>query len=431
MDLKKKFLIGYAVAAVAALLAFEYAFWSNGFSYLEKQSEAGYLTQAEMLRDILLAELPKGAFLPEEMEAFAEQYGEKYGIRITIIDQEGRVLGESEGPGPAMNNHLDREEVQRALAGESNSILRSSATFGMDYCYCAVPMNAGGFRGVIRTAVPMEELRDMDDEFLRSTLLAIAILLLLVLSLVMYFRKYLSAMRAVENQRQEFVSNVTHELKTPLTSIRGFVETLKNGAVEDPDCAGRFLDIIDIETERLGNLIDDTLLLSEIESKQDVRQELCDVNKVIEEVTELLAPKVKPHVRLIFTPDADVRSYTCNRDRLKQLVINLVDNGLKATDFGAVTIQCKSTDSHLVLEIADTGIGMEAEQTDRIFERFYRVDKGRSRAQGGTGLGLSIVKHIVELYRGTIQVESKPGEGTVFRVELPYDENKPSAISMQ
>lgn len=271
----------------------------------------------------------------------------------------------------------------------------------------------------------------MDDEFLRSTLLAIAILLLLVLSLVMYFRKYLSAMRAVENQRQEFVSNVTHELKTPLTSIRGFVETLKNGAVEDPDCAGRFLDIIDIETERLGNLIDDTLLLSEIESKQDVRQELCDVNKVIEEVTELLAPKVKPHVRLIFTPDADVRSYTCNRDRLKQLVINLVDNGLKATDFGAVTIQCKSTDSHLVLEIADTGIGMEAEQTDRIFERFYRVDKGRSRAQGGTGLGLSIVKHIVELYRGTIQVESKPGEGTVFRVELPYDENKPSAISMQ
>lgn len=284
---------------------------------------------------------------------------------------------------------------------------------------------------MIRTAVPMEELRDMDDEFLRSTLLAIAILLLLVLSLVMYFRKYLSAMRAVENQRQEFVSNVTHELKTPLTSIRGFVETLKNGAVEDPDCAGRFLDIIDIETERLGNLIDDTLLLSEIESKQDVRQELCDVNKVIEEVTELLAPKVKPHVRLIFTPDADVRSYTCNRDRLKQLVINLVDNGLKATDFGAVTIQCKSTDSHLVLEIADTGIGMEAEQTDRIFERFYRVDKGRSRAQGGTGLGLSIVKHIVELYRGTIQVESKPGEGTVFRVELPYDENKPSAISMQ
>ena len=184
--------------------------------------------------------------------------------------------------------------------------------------------------------------------------------------------------------------------------------------------SGRFLDIIDIETERLGNLIDDTLLLSEIENKKDVRQEPCDVNEVIGEVTELLAPRVKPHVRLIFTPDPGVRPFTCNRDRLKQLLINLVDNGLKATEFGAVTIVCKSTASHLILEISDTGIGMEAEQTERIFERFYRVDKGRSRAQGGTGLGLSIVKHIAELYRGSIRVESKLGEGSTFRVELPY-----------
>ena len=418
--MKKKFLIGYAVAAVVALLAFQYAFWSNGFSYLEKQSEAGYLTQAEMLRDILLAEMEKYADQTEALEAFAGRYGEKYGIRITIIDEEGNVLGESGGPGPALSNHLDREEVRKALAGESNSIIRRSATFGLDYCYCAVPLTAGGFRGVIRTAIPMEELRNMDDEFLRSTLFAAAILLLLVFSLVMYFRKYVSAMKAVEKQRREFVSNVTHELKTPLTSIRGFVETLKNGAIEDVDCAGRFLDIIDIETERLGNLIDDTLLLSEIENKKDVRQEPCDVNEVIGEVTELLAPRVKPHVRLIFTPDPGVRPFTCNRDRLKQLLINLVDNGLKATEFGAVTIVCKSTASHLILEISDTGIGMEAEQTERIFERFYRVDKGRSRAQGGTGLGLSIVKHIAELYRGSIRVESKLGEGSTFRVELPY-----------
>ncbi|MCI8375863.1 MAG: GHKL domain-containing protein [Lachnospiraceae bacterium] len=423
MNLKKKFLIGYAIAAVAALLAFEYAFWSNGFTYLEKQSAAGYLTQTEMLRDILLAESrSEGIALEEKLEAFAEEYGEAYQIRITIIDDEGRVLGESDGPGPDMSNHLDREEVQRALKGESNSIIRRSATFGLDYCYCAVPLREGNFRGVIRTAIPMEELRNMDDEFLRSTLLATAILLLLVLSLVMYFRKYVSAMRAVENQRREFVSNVTHELRTPLTSIRGFVETLKNGAMEDPDRAERFLDIIDIETERLGNLIDDILLLSEIESKKDIPQKPCDVNEVIWEVTELLAPKVKPHVRLLFTPDPGVRPFTCNRDRIKQLLINLVDNGLKATEFGAVTISCKSTASHLILEIADTGIGMEAEQTERIFERFYRVDKGRSRSQGGTGLGLSIVKHIVELYKGAIQVESKPGEGTTFRVELPYFE---------
>lgn len=421
MDLKKKFLIGYAVAAVAALLAFEYAFWSNGFTYLKKQSEGGYLTQAEMLRDILLTEyMQEGQVSPEELEAFAEEYGRKYNIRITIIDKEGTVLGESTGSGPVMNNHLDREEVQKALAGGSNSIIRRSATFGLDYCYCAVPLESGSFRGVIRTAVPMEELRNMGGEFIRSTLLAAAILLLLILSLTLYFRKYLSAMKKVEKMRQEFVSNVTHELKTPLTSIRGFVETLKNGALKDPDCAGRFLDIIEIETERLGNLIDDTLLLSEIENQKDVRQESCQVNEVIQEVTELLAPRVKPHVRLIFQPDPGVRPYTCNRDRMKQLLINLIDNGLKATEFGAVTVVCRSTASLLILEISDTGIGMEEEETERIFERFYRVDKGRSRSQGGTGLGLSIVKHIVELYKGTVHVKSHPGEGTEIRVELPY-----------
>ena len=144
------------------------------------------------------------------------------------------------------------------------------------------------------------------------------------------------------------------------------------------------------------------------------------MNEVITEVTELLQPKVKEHVRLIFKPDPSVRPYTCNRDRLKQLLINLVDNGLKATEFGAVTIACRSTASHLVIEVSDTGIGMEEEQLERIFERFYRVDKGRSKAQGGTGLGLSIVKHIVELYKGTVEVSSKPGIGTEFVVKLPY-----------
>ena len=220
--------------------------------------------------------------------------------------------------------------------------------------------------------------------------------------------------------RREFVSNVTHELKTPLTSIRGFVETLKAGAIEDPKIANKFLDIIEIESDRLSNLISDTLLLSEIESKKETRREPCDVNEVITEVVDLLQPKVKEHVRLIFHPDASVRPYSCNRDRLKQLLINLVDNGLKATEFGAVTVSCRSTGSQLVLEVSDTGIGMEEGQLDRIFERFYRVDKGRSKAQGGTGLGLSIVKHIVELYNGTIEVTSKPGVGTEFTVKLPH-----------
>ncbi len=420
--MKKKVLIGYVIAAVIALLAFEYAFWTNGFTYLEHQSEHSYLTQAELLRDLFLAEDVAGQSGEREdaYEQFADDYAEKYNIRVTIIDAEGNVLGESRGAGELMNNHLDREEVQKALQGESNSLIRKSDTFDVDYCYCAVPVEDGDFRGVIRVAVPLQELQDMDYEFVRSTIMAIAILAALILFLGLYFRKYVLAMKKVENMRREFVSNVTHELKTPLTSIRGFVETLKAGAIEDPKIAHKFLDIIEIESDRLSNLISDTLLLSEIESKKDTKREPCDVNAVITEVVELLQPKVREHVRLIFHPDASVRPYSCNRDRLKQLLINLTDNGLKATEFGAVTISCRSTASQLVIEISDTGIGMEEEQLDRIFERFYRVDKGRSKAQGGTGLGLSIVKHIVELYNGTIEVTSKPGVGTEFTVRLPY-----------
>ena len=422
--MKKKVLIGYVIAAVVALLAFEYAFWTNGFRYLEHHSERSYLTQTGLLKHLFLAEDVAGQSAEQSggnaFEQIADSYAEKYGIRITVIDKEGNVLGESRGAGELMDNHLDREEVQKALQGDSNSIIRPSDTFDVDYCYCAVPVESGNFQGVIRTAIPLQELQDMDDEFVRSTLMAVVILAALIFFLGMYFRKYVLAMKKVENMRREFVSNVTHELKTPLTSIKGFVETLKAGAIEDPKIAHKFLDIIEIESDRLSNLISDTLLLSEIESKKDTKREPCDVNAVITEVVELLQPKVKEHVRLIFHPDSSVRPYSCNRDRLKQLLINLVDNGLKATEFGAVTITCRSTVSQLVIEVSDTGIGMEEEQLDRIFERFYRVDKGRSKAQGGTGLGLSIVKHIVELYNGTIEVASKPGVGTEFTVKLPY-----------
>ena len=420
--MKKKVLFGYIIAAIVMMLAFEYSFWTNGFRYLEHQSEHSYLVQTELLRDLFLEGEVAGRNTEEEntFEEFTDTYAEEYDIRITVIDEAGNVLGESRGAGDLMNNHLDREEVQKALKGESNSVIRRSDTFDVDYCYCAVPVADGDFRGVIRTAIPLQELRNMNHEFVRSTVFAVLILAALILFLGLYFRKYVLAMKKVESMRREFVSNVTHELKTPLTSIRGFVETLKAGAIEDPKIANKFLDIIEIESDRLGNLISDTLLLSEIESKKETRREPCDVNEVITEVVDLLQPKVKEHVRLIFHPDASVRPYSCNRDRLKQLLINLVDNGLKATEFGAVTVSCRSTASQLVLEVSDTGIGMEEGQLDRIFERFYRVDKGRSKAQGGTGLGLSIVKHIVELYNGTIEVTSKPGVGTEFTVKLPY-----------
>ncbi len=231
----------------------------------------------------------------------------------------------------------------------------------------------------------------------------------------------ITQIRKLENMRRDFVSNVTHELKTPLTSIRGFVDTLKAGAIKEEQVAVRFLDIIDIEAERLSGLINDILLLSEIESKEDQEIVPCDVNQVITDVIELLQPKVADkNIRIIYEPKMGVDSYPANVDRMKQLLINLLDNAVKYTEDGTVTIQCEKKNDKLVLSIQDTGIGMEEEHLDRIFERFYRVDKGRSRKMGGTGLGLSIVKHIVERYNGTIRVESKINKGTKFTIQLPY-----------
>lgn len=232
----------------------------------------------------------------------------------------------------------------------------------------------------------------------------------------------ITEMKKLENMRSDFVSNVTHELKTPLTSIRGFVDTLKTGAIHDEKVAMKFLNIIDIEAERLYSLIQDILLLSEIESKKDNNRELCDITPIMNEVVELLAPKAGDETKLIYREETPLRPFYCNHNRIKELMINLVDNAINYTEKGSVTITCKEKDDKLIIDVTDTGIGMEEEYLERIFERFYRVDKGRSRKQGGTGLGLSIVKHIVENYHGTIAVRSKVGVGTSMTVELPYKE---------
>lgn len=231
----------------------------------------------------------------------------------------------------------------------------------------------------------------------------------------------ITQIRKLENMRRDFVSNVTHELKTPLTSIRGFVDTLKAGAIKEEQVAARFIDIIDIESERLSSLINDILLLSEIESKEEQVVAPCNMDTVITDVIELLQPKIAhKNVVIVYSPKPDMDYYPANANRMKQLLINLLDNAVKYTEVGTITIQCEKRKNKLILCVEDTGIGMEEEHLGRIFERFYRVDKGRARKTGGTGLGLSIVKHIVERYNGKIKVESKLNKGTKFTIELPY-----------
>jgi two-component system phosphate regulon sensor histidine kinase PhoR len=228
-------------------------------------------------------------------------------------------------------------------------------------------------------------------------------------------------LRNLEKVRTDFASNVTHELKTPLTSIRGFIETLKDGAIRDPAVASGFLDIIDIEAERLHALIQDVLYLSEIESgRKESDPGSCDVGAQIEEVVRLLEKEAEKYgVRVAKGPTEGVR-VRANPDRIRQMLINLVGNAIKYNKpGGSVTVSCLRTAEGAVVSVKDTGIGIEKKHLGRIFERFYRVDAGRSRDVGGTGLGLAIVKHIAQLYGGAVRVESAPGEGSEFTVVFP------------
>lgn len=231
-------------------------------------------------------------------------------------------------------------------------------------------------------------------------------------------------LRRLEQMRTEFVANVSHELRTPLTSIKGFVETLLDGAADVPSLRERFLKIIQGETLRLQRLIEDLLTLSHIEGRENRTDEgLAKVSSIqqayekIDPVIRSLAEAKGITVEVSFSKT--LPQVLIGEDLLSQLLLNLLENAVKYTTEGRVWLHAQEGTEYVHLEFGDTGCGISEASLPRIFERFYRVDRARSREQGGTGLGLSIVKHIVEGNGGKIRVASKLGVGTVFICELP------------
>ncbi len=229
-------------------------------------------------------------------------------------------------------------------------------------------------------------------------------------------------LKRLENIRKEFVANVSHELKTPITSIKGFVETLRDGAINDKAKAVKFLDIIARQTSRLDEIIDDLLVLSRIEQLQDNRQ--------VESAKALIKTAIYGALAVCKTK-ADAKgicvNITCSEDAaakispslLEQAVVNLVDNAIKYSDDGAaIEISGCVEGPEAVISVKDYGCGIPEDDLDRIFERFYRVDKSRSAERGGTGLGLAIVKHIVSAYKGSVAVESRQNRGSKFTIKL-------------
>ena len=224
----------------------------------------------------------------------------------------------------------------------------------------------------------------------------------------------------LENIRQEFLSNVSHELRTPLTSIIALSETLEVGAIDDPQNNRRFLSIIQKNAARMHRLIDDILELSAIEAGNvKLHPESVRLRTLVEDSVSSLSAAATPRcieVRNLIDPEAEVLA---DPHRLMQMITNLIDNAIKFNrDGGSVTIAFEPGDRDRIV-VRDTGEGIPSHHLDRLFERFYRVDRARSRELGGTGLGLAIVKHLARSHGGEVTVQSQFGEGTEFTIELP------------
>jgi two-component system, OmpR family, phosphate regulon sensor histidine kinase PhoR len=250
----------------------------------------------------------------------------------------------------------------------------------------------------------------------------------------------ISALKRLEATRRDFVANVSHELRTPLTAIRGYAETLQAGAINDPHLAHKFIAVIERHSERLTRITDDLLTLSDLElGRTALQRHAVTLAPVVEAAIEVVREKAM-HAQVQIQRDlpADIPTLCANADRIEQVLVNLLDNAVKYTQAGgSVTVSARRAERPfeganavsgaeqrpwLEICVTDTGIGIPSQDLPRLTERFYRVDKARSRELGGTGLGLAIVKHIVQLHGGVLRIESELGRGTSVHVYLPLVE---------
>ena len=236
--------------------------------------------------------------------------------------------------------------------------------------------------------------------------------------------------RNLEKMRKEFISNVSHELRTPLTSIHGYAEALLEDDLSNKELVKKFLKIIESEAARMTRIINDLLDLEKLESgNSQFSFERINLTEVLEHVRHIIEPLAEDYgVEVEFSYPDDLNMIG-DKDRLVQMILNLVDNAVKYTSLKEkgqkkVVVEAYEEDDKIILIVKDTGVGIPDESQKRLFERFYRVDKARSRKMGGTGLGLSIVKTIVEKHKGTIEFTSKEGVGTTFKVILPTNKEE-------
>jgi len=330
---------------------------------------------------------------------FAEDFRD---VRVTVLDESGDVLADNRAEKAVMVNHADRPEFAGAKASGYGGDVRKSETTGKQTVYVMVKLKNG-------TYVRLAQSAGLSYEFLLWLFTPIAFLCSCIAVLLLVFVKN----KQVEKMRQDFVANVSHELKTPLTSIKGFAELTATGLVTDVESVKGYQRKIVFQSDRLLATINDILLLSKLESTKPKELREVDTRSTADQVKEAL--KILADEKDIIIQVSGEGKVMAEPEPIYHLIYNLTDNGIKYGKSGGCV---KIILSGKKITVSDDGIGIPENDIERVFERFYRVDKSRSAERGGTGLGLAIVKHTVQKYKGTVSIKSVVGAGTEVFVEF-------------
>lgn len=452
--MKKK--INYQLMSIAALAIITTLILVSAVFYdlFQKQVFADLETYAHIFVSMekLLSEGERAGDGAESFTEFETFSKDARNLRFTVVDRDGTVLFDSDADATTMDNHKSRPEILEAMAEGEGSIIRRSDTLDKNTFYYAIALEDGK---VLRVAREADSLFSVLGSAFPTLLFSTAVLLLVCISIshvltkslvkpieemaekmdtqeeIKAYEELVPFIRTIQKQhedilrnarmRQEFTANVSHELKTPLTSISGYSELIENGMASGEDMV-RFASEIHKNANRLLTLINDIIQLSELDSNvQETVFEEVNLYQLAETCVDMLQMNAGKH-GISLSLDGKECCIMANKQMMEEVLYNLCDNAIRYNNEGGyvrVGVYPEKDDALLCVE--DSGIGIPKEHQERIFERFYRVDKSRSKSTGGTGLGLAIVKHIVAQHGARMELESEVGKGTSIRIHFPYN----------
>jgi signal transduction histidine kinase len=475
LSLRQRLFVAYSLVVAAALGVVTLIATRQERTWLERR-DADTL---EHVAHYVLTELTQDrAWAAVGWSRAAIALGRTLTYRVTLVDARGRIVGDSVHPSRS-GESIDlaaAPEIRGALAGHVAHAIRRAPSDDVEYFFLAIPARRLSGVAAVRIGEPLVEIQRRNNALLAFWVGA-SILTLALFMLVMFWLTGRHAARIADLERvarrigegeldirateqpadevgrlghamnrmagelrerldtiararddlehmgrvrQDFVANVSHELRTPLTAVLGYAETLLDGGMDDPALREEFVRVIRDQALRLQSLVNDLLALADLE-RPDVRLDLTrfDFAEMVNDQVNAFQERARRAGLTLESRATEPIPIMADHRRLEQVLVNLLDNALKYTETGGVTVRCGQNGAAVWCEVQDTGPGIAPDDQPRIFERFYRADKARSHATGGTGLGLSIAKHLVALHQGAISVRSRPGEGSVFRFEIP------------